>query len=187
MHMITADCITADPYALWQASNGAARCDRMAAVITAADCERNRTQIDADCRCSGCGGLDNQQMFDAATPPSTTIDDAQEFAFVDQDPEENDPCEDLVDFDVDFDDEALLALFPELDEDPWPEYSRVREYQEEAPRRAVYRGRCVKCGGYMENTREHQDDNVFHCLACSWRTSPEYERNRKIHAAWGMI
>ena len=91
------------------------------------------------------------------------------------------------DCDVDLDDEALLALFPELDEDPWPDYSRVREYQEEAPRQAVYRGRCVKCGGCMDNTRELQDDNVFRCLACSWRTSPEYERNRKIHAAGGYI
>ena len=53
------------------------------------------------------------------------------------------------------------------------------------PRRfAVYQGRCTRCGGYVENTREQGidrrwDDDAHRCLACGWRTSPAYAWNRE--------
>ncbi len=48
---------------------------------------------------------------------------------------------------------------------------------------SVYQGKCRRCGGYMDNTRENQfrekwDDDVYRCLACGWRTSPAYAWNR---------
>lgn len=47
---------------------------------------------------------------------------------------------------------------------------------------AVYKGRCPRCSGYMDGTREIYgktiDDNVSRCLACGYRTSPAYEWNR---------
>lgn len=193
-----------NPFAAWQIENAAARCNRMAAIITAADCERNRNQIYVDCRCNGCGGLDNQTappslalVWDADKITTTETDTPSGSAATDdwltvldeiidglyEDPE---PGDDFEDVEVDLDDEELLKLFPELAEDPWPAYPRFNEYQKEAPRRAAYRGRCTRCRGYMDNAREHQDDNVFRCVACGWRTSPEYEHNRSIHAVGGL-
>lgn len=100
------------------------------------------------------------------------------------------PGDDLHDLELDLDDEQLLALFPELElseeEDNEINYPRFTEYQTAMPRYAVYRGRCKKCGGYVENCRERQDDNVFRCLSCGWRTGPEYANNRKIQSAGGL-
>ncbi len=55
---------------------------------------------------------------------------------------------------------------------------------------AVYQGRCIRCGGYMDNTREEGtdekwDDDVYRCLACGWRTSPAYAWNRENPAVAG--
>lgn len=198
-------------YAAWQAANEAAYCQRMCATITPATCLTNMYKSngkDADCRCHGCGGLDNQPqpvrplyVLDCEenstpvpeTPSGSASTAAESDAFTALDEvidglyENPLPGDDFDDVEIDLVDDELLALFPELAKDPWPEYPRFSEYQTEAPRHAVYRGRCIKCGGYVDNIRERQDDNVFRCLACGWRTSPEYERNRAIHSAGGEI
>ncbi len=205
---LAADSQTAyDLIAAWLAGNGAAWCHRMEATISHATCEENQrrsTHKCGDLRCHGCGGLDNQVEPYPERPALAVVwDDDKEpdeppvaeasagicapdpRGGLNEDPFPADVFDD-VELDID-EDEELLKLFPELAEDPWPDYLRASEYQTEAPRRAVYRGRCKRCGGYVEDTRERQDDNVFRCLACGWRTSPENERNRDIHAAGGRI
>lgn len=196
-----------DLIATWQAANSAAWCHRLTATITHHACEENQyrsTHKYGDLRCQGCGGLGNQTagptlvvVCDAdkgADEPSVLDNGAdQDAGFVALDEiidglnEELLPSDNFDDVEIDLEDDELLALFPELAKDPWPVFPRFSEYQTEAPRRAVYRGRCKKCGGYMENTRERHDDNVFRCLGCGWRTSPDYERNRAIYAAGGVI
>ncbi|HEY3309869.1 MAG TPA: hypothetical protein VGJ93_15560 [Desulfuromonadaceae bacterium] len=171
---------------VWLATNETIWCNRMAAALSTVACEQNRNHPFKG-RCFGCGGLHDQ-----STPPKqkeiegldaldTIIDDLYE------DPV---PGDDFADIELDVDDEMLLALFPELarDGDAAPlNYQRFTEYQEAVKPRAVYRGRCKRCLGYMEDVREWHDDYVFHCLECGWRTSPEYERNRAIQAAGGVI
>lgn len=179
-----------DPYAVWQDANGAVLCDRMSAIISAADCERNRNQTYVDCRCEGCGGLENQHgyVIPNIRPDFEWDDNNQDegFAALDEiivslyeDPLQGDDAE------IDLYDEQLLTLFPELardeDDDTLSSFQRFTEHQEAAPRYAVYNGRCKRCGtGYMENTREWHDDNAWHCLECGWRTGVEYQANRAM-------
>lgn len=196
-----------NPFLAWQAANGAARCERMAATITAAACEQNQREgSNRDCRCTGCGGLNNQTPPPKLEPPalvlawdadkpaatdcqSTTSADDNYFdglvaldEIIDglyKDPVPGDSFDDV---ELDLDDETLLALFPELavDEDTEPDFPRFPERQEAAKRYAVYQGRCKKCGGYVENYREWHDDEAFRCLSCGWRTGVEYENNRAM-------
>lgn len=211
MTLASAYDIPTDPYAAWQIANDAAWCQRLAALLSVVACKQNQERTGLDCRCNGCDGLFSQALpqltpsvvlslaaaekteLETELPSGSASTATQNDAFatldeiIDQLYEEPKPSDDFDDVELDIDDDELLALFPELAEDPWPEYPRFSEYQTEAPRHAVYRGRCIKCGGYVDNTRERQDDNVFRCLACGWRTSPEYERNRAIHAAGGEI
>lgn len=178
-----------DPFTAWQDTNGAILCDRMSAIISAADCERNRNQTYVDCRCKGCGGLENQHGYVIPNiRPDFEWDNNQNEGFdvldeiIDSLYEDPAPGDDFDDVELDIDDETLLKLFPELamEEDDGIE-KLFAEYQEPMPRYAVYHGRCKRCGtGYMENTREWHDDNVFHCLECGWRTGPEYESNRAM-------
>ncbi len=199
-----------DPYAAWQSANGAANCNRMSATITQQQCEHNQRNSSNDCRCRGCAGLFNQdeakqvrrnlfllrsvdkiiataeandpkahaavEPVDGFTTLDSIIDDLYANPL---------PGDDFDDVELDLDDEQLLALFPELardeDDDTLPGFQRFTEYQTTMPRYAVYRGRCKKCGGYVENYREWHDDNVFRCLACGWRTGPEYESNRAMN------
>lgn len=203
--------------AAWYAENVAIWCHRLDATINHTTCKENQqrsTHKYGDLRCQGCGGLSNQtkqqsmrpalelaMVWDAdksiTTEPDTpsgsaaTANPIDGFSALDEiidrlygNPE---PGDDFEDVELDLDDDELLALFPELAENPWPVVPRFSEYQTEAPRRAVYRGRCIKCRGWMEDTRERHDDNVFRCLGCGWRTSPDYERNRAIYAAGGVI
>ena len=170
-----------------------------------------------DLRCQGCNGLENhgeppqarpmltivwnsgKQTDEPITDPTPLDQDAgpvNGLAALDEiinglyeNPELNDDFEDI---EIDLDDEALLKLFPELlrDEDEREieqNYANFTGYQEAVPRYSIYKGHCRQCGGYMDNTRERHDDNVYRCLACGWRTSPEYERNRTIHAAGGVM
>jgi len=216
MNLALAENQPLDPFAAWLSSNGAALCERMRATITHKQCEINKagsSQATGDCRCNGCGGLDNQPQPAEPKPrplaliwnaektpstgrPSTAIDPAQIDGLsalneiihrLYEDPE---PEDDFDDVDLDLDDEELLELFPELagtKAEITEQFQAFREYQTEAPRYAVCKVRCVVCGGYMNNTRERHDDNVFYCLACGWRTGPEYERNRLIQAAGGVV
>ncbi|MBI2354260.1 MAG: hypothetical protein HYV06_04380 [Deltaproteobacteria bacterium] len=194
-----------DLLAAWQAEHVVIWCHRLSATISHAVCEDNQRLSAGDLRCHGCSGLDNQAearpvrpalaiVWDAGKDPAEATDNRIEGLdtldeVIDGLYEKPSPGDDFDDVELDLDDEELLKLFPELaggDEDIEPDYPRFTEYQTTAPRRAVYRGRCKRCGGYMEDTREHQDDNVFRCLACGWRTGPEYVRNRAIHASGGM-
>lgn len=167
-----------------------------------------------DLRCHACGGLHNQTrpieqkrlLLDLAwnldepaeAVPKSALDctgpddPISDFAALDQVIEEMyqdpAPADDFEDLEVDLDDEQLLALFPELaepDEITQETELRYKEYQAKAPRRAVYHGRCQRCGGWMDNIREHQDDNVFRCFLCGWRTGPEYKQNREIYGMGG--
>ncbi len=198
-----------DPYAAWKAANGATYCNRMSATITQQQCEHNQRNRSNDNRCRGCAGLFNQDKSkqirrnlsllrsvdkiiataEANEPKShpsnepidglTTLDNIIDGLYTN--PLPGDDFDDVV---INLDDEQLLALFPELardeDDDTLPGFQRFTEYQTTMPRYAVYRDRCKKCGGYVENCREWNDDNVFRCLACGWRTGPEYESNRAM-------
>jgi len=152
-------------------------------------------------RCEGCNGL-----YDQAEPLVDALNRSLQVALeeiIDMDlscpervgnagkigkhPADEYDCDDLEPLLLE---EELLALFPELAEEDEPEeqIERVyREYQTAAPRRAIYKDRCKRCGGYMENTREWGDDNVFHCLCCGWRTGPEYELNRETFKRCGYV
>lgn len=109
--------------------------------------------------------------------------------------EELDYVDDYIDED-DLDDE-VLQLFPELrgfieecNSAPIAAENenlrgkpqlKTKQYRDKY---AVYMGRCERCGGYMDNTRETRfagkwDDDVHRCLACGWRTSPAYAWNRE--------
>lgn len=177
---------------VWLATNATAWCNRMSTALSAAACEQYRNQH-FEGRCFGCGGL-NQQ----ARPPKLELPELDIAAagdridgfddldkIIDSFYEDPVPGDDFDDVELDLDDETLLKLFPELtmDDDNDTE-KRFTEYQEAAPRYAIYHGRCKRCGGYMENTREWHDDNVFHCLECGWRTGPEYEINRAINGGF---
>lgn len=190
MTLVSAHIEQLDPYDARQIANGSAWCQRLAATLSVAACMQNQEHTRLDCRCTGCGGLNNQTPPPQAAPDLSLNDKAINSLsaldeIIDGLYEDPAPGDDFDDVELDLDDEMLLALFPELADDPSPDFPRFSEYQTEAPRRAVYRGRCIKCWGYMENTRERQDDNVFRCLACGWRTSPDYEHNRAIHRAGG--
>jgi hypothetical protein len=94
-------------------------------------------------------------------------------------------------------DDEVMQLFPELrgfiEECNSTPIAAENESRRERPgsksnhcrdKYAVYMGRCERCGGYMDNTRETQfaekwDDDVHRCLACGWRTSPAYAWNRE--------
>lgn len=176
-----------DLIAIWQATHGVAWCQRMSATISHATCEENkRRSVNkyGDLRCQGCGGLDNQNESqelktvctwnteelsatrpDAAPGSASATAENDPFAaldnIIDQLYEDPMPGDDFDDVELDLTDDELLQLFPEFAEDTPSDFPRFKEYQTAAPRRAVYRGRCTKCGGYMEDTRERHDNNVF--------------------------
>lgn len=196
--MLTSPTKTEEVCAAWFESNTTARCIRLSSTITIATCEANRAKSEnkgTDYRCAGCNGLADQPepgrsflpLIIAAEPElDEKLNDG--FAALDeiiaQHFEHPDPADDFDNVELELDDEALLALFPELykgDDDTEPESPRFTERQTAQPRYAVYKGRCKRCGGYMDNIREWYDDNVFRCLACGWRTAPEYENNRAIN------
>lgn len=188
-----------DLYTVWLETNGAKRCHRLNATITPATCLTNLYKSErksSDLRCAGCGGLDNQPDPGRSFLPPVIVEVpkldeslndglAVLEKIIDQHFENPAAADDFNDLELELDDDALLALFPELykgdcDEEYFPAF---REYQAPMPHYAVYKGRCKKCGGYVDNIREEHDDNVFRCLACGWRTSPEYELNRLLIAA----
>ena len=180
----------------WLAANGAAWCHRHNATITPAACLANMCISEgkgSTSRCSGCNGLDNQPEPDRAFLPPVMAGDPEAaeslndgFAALDeiinQHFENPAASDDFDDVEVDLDDAALLALFPELYEGDDTYFPAFKEYQTPAPRYAVYKGRCKRCGGFVENVREWHDDNVFHCLNCGWRVGVQYEENRLLRA-----
>lgn len=201
-----------DPFLAWQAANDAAYCERLRATITQNHCNQQRYYTRAawsDCRCNGCGGLFNQdepkavrtnrallRSIDKMIAISDQVDTGKDkqqngLIFLDEIIDElytnPIPGDDFDDVELDLDDEQLLALFPELAEDDEADLPLFTERMTKAPRRSVFKGRCKRCGGYVEDTRERFDDDVFHCLQCGWRTSPEYERNRQINSARGVL
>lgn len=177
---------------VWFAINVTAWCSRMAAKLSAAACEQHRNNP-LNGRCFRCGGLEDQTPQNQELPElNINVDGDRLVGFealdeiIDGLYEYPAPGDDFYDVELDVDEEQLLALFPEFAEvddekaDTETNFPRFSEWQKAAKRRAVYKGRCKRCSGYMENTREFQDENVFHCLACGWRTGPEYESNRAI-------
>jgi hypothetical protein len=199
MHLATAH-MPVDTHRVWLETNGATRCRRLNATITTAACLANMyvsERKSTDLRCAGCGGLDNQPEPGRSFLPPVMVADPEAdeslndgFAaldeIIDRLYDKPEPGDDFNDVEVELDDEQLQALFPELydeDDEPEPEYPRFTEHQTEMPRYAVYKGRCRKCGGYMDSIREWHVENVFHCLACGWRTSPDYEQNRMLQAS----
>lgn len=183
----------------WLAMNVTAWCNRMSATLSTAACEQHRNNP-LNGRCFRCGGLEDQtpQNTEPQELNITVDDDCIEGLealdkIIDGLYDDPAPGDDFDDVDLDLDDEQLLALFPEFVEvtdkfaDTETNFPRFTEYQTAAKRRATYKGRCKRCNGYMENIREFQDDNVFHCLACGWRTAPGYESNRALHTAGGLL
>ena len=206
MPTTTADNSKLPPYDTWMMLNTAAWCHRMSATITHAACEEyqhHSVQKSGDLRCQGCGGLDHQvapQLVQIGYPleldggVDAAVGPISGLAALDNDVIDGfygDPAvnDDFNDVEIDLSDEQLLQLFPELaggDEITEEEERRFKKYQTKTPRREIYRGRCQRCGGFMDNTRERQDDNVWRCLACGWRDGREYRQNRKIHAIEGI-
>ena len=185
-----------DTFIMWQSENGAAYCNRMSATFTAVMCERNQIKTGFDYRCNGCGGLYNQYSPPQAQPlyiQSATDENGAivaQYGIIDEIYDEPEADNNLADVELDLDDEQLLALFPDFvrksdkTEDTETHYQRFMEQQKAAKRRVIYNGRCKRCGGYVENIREYEDYNVFRCLACGWRTGPEYEFNRKPYGVY---
>jgi len=188
-----------DLIAAWRLANDVAWCRRLSASITQAACEMNRNMAKAngafdDCRCKTCGGLENQAdrlpdrpMFDELPADDHIEGLAALDELIDGLYEEPAPGDDFDDVELDLDEDELLALFPELAGKEEPEQRPFNEHRTAAPRRAVYRRKCIRCEGYMDNIREGHDDTVFRCLNCGWRDSDKYARNRAIHAAGGVI
>lgn len=180
-----------DLHRAWLTANGAAYCHRLLATITAAACEINRARNNAfDCRCNGCGGLNNQP---SAEPKHTHIyllplDDTEEPESTLPDDEADDLLHNWTALDDDEFDELLSEYFPDdcTDQEEEREPVYLEEPTEPKGRRVlVYIGRCCRCGGYMINALERydgiKDDAVYRCLCCGWRTSPGYAENRAIH------
>lgn len=206
MPTTTADNTRLSPYDTWMMLNAAAWCHRLSATITHATCEENQHYSAKKCgdlRCQGCGGLEHQvapQLAQIRHPleldgggDTTAAESISGFAALNNviDGLYDNPtaADEFIDVEIDLSDEQLLQLFPELaggDEITEEEERRFKEYQTEAPRREVYRGSCQRCGGFMDNVREFQDNNVWRCLACGWRDGREYRQNRKIHATEGI-
>lgn len=203
MQLITVSHSDDNMIATWQATNGAAWCQRLSGTISHTTCDHQRSRsMDkyGDLRCQGCGGLENQDkpqperpvlaiVWNADhEPDELTVTDDGEISEVDQ-------CSTLDDEEI----EDLLAEMFTIDDLEYDDIKDVPEpaYIEDPPeptRRSVpvYVGRCTRCGdGYMSNILETQfdvrDEDVYRCLACGWRTSVQYENNRALFAAGGTI
>ncbi|HEY6872912.1 MAG TPA: hypothetical protein VI298_09330 [Geobacteraceae bacterium] len=184
----------------WIAEN-TSFCNRLSARITEDACQNNR-QISVkgngvSC-CRGCNGIHNQPerraiQLQLVTSHASSDDKAELDRFM---LDEEDGAETEIEVsegELDYSeawideedlDEKLFELFPDLREinqerEDSPVEARRPRPEKGGVRFAVYLGRCTKCGGYMVNTRERQDDEVYRCFNCGWRTSPEYEWNRE--------
>lgn len=175
-------------------SQQALYCNRYKARLTQVHCDRNQLRTD-DCRCDGCGGLEEEQREIEPHEPVVFYSDPE--------PEELDPTpliqalagalQEVLDGDeeVPFDDEEepdeesaveltgfqrqLLALMGDDVDEPIAE----RKPTKKGPRRfAVFMGRCPRCKGYMINSPERDDHDAHRCLTCGYRTSPGYVWNR---------
>ena len=192
MQLALAHNQSVDAVAIWLAFNQAGYCQRMRATITAAACASNQKQSSLDCRCDGCGGLDNQPEKMLQPPPINLLWDADLQPDLDADKEEEQHNEltkcKLYDEELD---ELLEDYFSDEDDESLDDDNEDNQqiYLEDPPepqgrRVPVYVGRCPRCGGYMVNTSEKQfnkkDDHVYRCFNCGWRTSLEYENNRSL-------
>lgn len=160
-------------------------CNRYGARITEAVCNANREKT-SDSRCFGCGGLEPEARELERHEPIVFFSEEEEIEPAPVvDPDEGDDLLDLSEIDLDPEEDELSTLQhtllgllgndePELELPPLPKKPAKR-------RVAVFTGRCQRCGGYMVNDPERQysenDDEVYRCFCCGWRTSPGYEWN----------
>jgi len=140
-------------------------CHRYQAKISPAACERllNSSRESESGGCNCCAGLENQEPHphtQTMNPVGPLLSRARYdfvgwFSTIQGDGFSPDEADDLL----------------------------YRKPQKGKYRVPVFMGRCRRCGGWMQNTIERhggeRDDNVYRCIACGWRTSPEYEANRK--------
>lgn len=197
MHFVPVSQTENTLVANWQAVNGAVYCRRMSACLTMTACKQNQClsyMKGGDARCLGCNGLYDQAEShpEVSFVPAHVVDshiegiEALEEIIKDlcDDPADDDDFDDL---EIDIEDDELLALFPELAADPWPDYQPFSERRKAARPRLAHPGRCKRCNGWMEHAPEPRDFNTFKCINCGWITGDAYERNRAIHAAGGTI
>lgn len=201
MHKTPLPIISVEDCTTWLAVHGAAWCHRLSATITVATCEANRTASAArnsDCRCDGCGGLENQPLpGNSFLPPVVTEEQPVEVIGIPV-PANRDIPEEPTNQDRDvasagavitlnsFHHELMSMLEDEIEE---PEFDERKPEPVQRKQRLVpvFKGRCRNCNGYMVATQERgegiSDDAVYRCFNCGWRTSPEYQQNRMLAAA----
>lgn len=170
-------------------------CTRLQSWISHKSCDANRERSSSrsgDCRCFGCGGLDNQAQ--SPVPLNSTLSEILEEVLTEDTKTRTTAYHEsaLTDHDPDEIHAQLMQLFPDLSVLEPSETTDDAADQERQGRRtkrgytrrkyAVYKGRCRRCGGYMTNDIEWhdgtKDDEIYRCFTCGWRTSPEYTWNR---------
>lgn len=161
-----------------------AYCLRMQAFMSVDGCLENQQQSQRDLRCSGCNDLFNQPAPGQAKEICQEAIKQSEDEFQTNgenltDEEFPADCSDLP-LPEDFEEVVRDWDFQDLNDKP---YENITLPREEPPEPILnFRGRCPVCQGYMQPVLETGDHNVFRCINCSWRTSPEYQRNRMYHA-----
>jgi hypothetical protein len=200
MNLVSEHILSDETAATWLAANGAVQCHRLNATITTDACLTNMyvsERKSTDLRCAGCGGLDNQPGPERSFLPPVVVEktaietpemDAIPMAISETEVEEELALEDFEDNESGFVlaitvqgirsdsfDKKLLAMLEATFEEEKPRPVRNRRF-------AVFMGRCPRCGGYMANSPEPEDFNVYRCFGCGWRSSPEYQQNRLLCA-----
>lgn len=179
-------------------SQNALFCNRYHARLNQLHCEENRQSNDV-ARCSGCGGLEDQEREIARQEPVVFFSDGPD----DHDPEPlkealadalqealdefllddlEEPEEETAGEPAGFQSQLLALLGDDFEE----ELIERRSAKKERRRFAVFMGRCPRCWGYMVNAPERygdiRDDDVYRCFNCSYRTSPGYQQSRELGA-----
>ena len=202
MHKTPLPIISAEDCTTWLMVHGAVWCHRLSAMITAAACDANRTASafkNSDCRCDGCGGLENQPLPGMSfLPPIAVIEEPSAKTTDIPVPSNEDIYEeslnlhwgalnaDAVTTLNSFHHELLSMLEDDTEE---PELEELKPQKMERKERPVqvFIGRCRRCNGYMAAVQERfegvTDNAVYRCFNCGWRTSPEYQQNRMLAAA----
>ena len=164
-------------------SENAMYCNRQGLRVTPAHCEEYR-KIHAESRCRGCGGLEERRRDLEYKEPVVFFSDPEPEAVMTTALAE--ALQEILDCDMVAGNQAgsemsafqreLLSL---LEDDPEELIVERRPKSKVSRRYARFMGRCPKCRGYMVNSPERHDDDVYRCFTCGHRTSPEYQWNRQ--------